>query len=202
MPEGDARSDERDGSTRGRLLDAVVAHALAEGIADLSLRDLASAAGTSHRMLIYHFGSKDQLLVEVARAVEARQQAAFADLGAEPGADAAGAVRAMWARFADPALWPQERLFFELYVRALRDRPGTEGFLEDDVEAWVDAAEAQAAALGLDPTTARVDARFGVALLRGLLLDLLATGDREACDAVVERWAVLLEAAEDGTAGG
>ena len=41
---------------RDRLLDAAVEHALTKGIADLSLREIAAGIGTSHRMLIYHFG--------------------------------------------------------------------------------------------------------------------------------------------------
>ena len=48
---------------RERLLAAAVRHALDAGIADLSLRQFAAAIGTSHRMLLYHFGSREGLLV-------------------------------------------------------------------------------------------------------------------------------------------
>ena len=44
------------------------------GIGELSLRTLAAALGTSHRMLIHHFGSKEQLWVEIVRTVEQRQR--------------------------------------------------------------------------------------------------------------------------------
>ena len=53
---------------RERLLAAAVDQAMRGGIADLSLRELAAAIGTSHRMLLYHFGSREGLLVAVARA--------------------------------------------------------------------------------------------------------------------------------------
>ena len=46
---------------RQRLLDAVVTYFTEEGLADESLRRIAEAIGTSHRMLLYHFGSKDGL---------------------------------------------------------------------------------------------------------------------------------------------
>ena len=46
-----------ESQARTRLLDAAVAHAMVYGIADLSLRELAAAIGTSHRMLLYHFTS-------------------------------------------------------------------------------------------------------------------------------------------------
>jgi AcrR family transcriptional regulator len=54
----------------------VPGHALDTGIADLSLRQLAAAIGTSHRMLLYHFGSREGLLAAVTRAVEEQQQPA------------------------------------------------------------------------------------------------------------------------------
>ncbi len=53
---------------RDRLLAAAVDQAMNGGIADLSLRELASAVGTSHRMLLYHFGSREGLLVAVTNA--------------------------------------------------------------------------------------------------------------------------------------
>ncbi len=55
---------------RYHLLTAAVEQAMWGGIADLSLRELAAAIGTSHRTLLYHFGSREGLLVAVARAVE------------------------------------------------------------------------------------------------------------------------------------
>ena len=59
---------------RDTLLAAVVEHFAQHGIGDTSLRGIAEAVGTSHRMLIYHFGSREGLLVEVTRAVEAQQR--------------------------------------------------------------------------------------------------------------------------------
>ena len=59
---------------RDKLLSAVVEHFAEHGIGDTSLRGIAEAVGTSHRMLIYHFGSREGLLVEVTRTVEARQR--------------------------------------------------------------------------------------------------------------------------------
>lgn len=55
----------RDPSTKDRLLSAMAAHVLTHGLNDASLRPLARAAGTSDRMLIYHFGSKEGLIAEL-----------------------------------------------------------------------------------------------------------------------------------------
>ncbi len=47
------------------LLSALADHVLAHGLNTASLRPMAAAAGTSDRMLIYHFGSKDGLIAEL-----------------------------------------------------------------------------------------------------------------------------------------
>lgn len=173
----------RASQTRERLLAAAVQHALAAGIADMSLRELAAAIGTSHRMLIYHFGSREGLLVAVCQAVEEQQRAALLESGLTP-----QAARQSWQRLSDPKLWPQERLFFELYSYALLGRPGTEGFLDGVVESWVAPIADAFIQAGADERTARADARLGVAVVRGLLLDLLATRDRAGVNEAYERF--------------
>ena len=168
---------------RDRLLAAAVDHALTAGIADLSLRELATAIGTSHRMLIYHFGSRQGLLVAVAKAVEESERASRVAAGISE-IDAWHS----WKHLSDPKLWPQERLFFELYSLALLGRPGLEGFLDDIVESWVAPIADAMVEGGADPKSARIDARLGVAVVRGLILDLLATGDRKGTDAAFKRY--------------
>jgi AcrR family transcriptional regulator len=174
-----------ESQARERLLDAAVEHALEAGIADLSLRELATAIGTSHRMLIYHFGSREGLLVAVAQAVEEMQRATVFGSGA--GVSPSDA-RAFWKRISSPKMWPQERLFFELYVHALLGRPGTEGFLDDDIESWIAPIVQAAVEAGVDERAARADARLSVAVVRGLLLDLLATGDRKGVTEAFDRY--------------
>jgi AcrR family transcriptional regulator len=169
---------------RERLLAAAVDRALDGGIADLSLRQIAAAIGTSHRMLIYHFGSREGLLAAVTQAVEEQQRAALL----APGTITADHAWQAWRRLSDPSLWPQERLFFELYAYALRGRPGTEGFLDGIVESWVAPVAAALVKAGADERTARADARLRVAVVRGLLLDLLATGDRAGVDEAYEQF--------------
>jgi AcrR family transcriptional regulator len=167
---------------RDRLLAAAVVIAMEGGIADLSLRELAAAIGTSHRMLLYHFGSREGLLAAVTVAVEDAERATLRELGTISADDA----RRLWARYSDPALWPQEKLFFELYVHALRGRPGTEDFLDHAIADWLEPLTAATAASGADPQIAPVAARLSMAVTRGLLLDLLATGETEAVTASFE----------------
>jgi AcrR family transcriptional regulator len=175
-------------TSRERLLEAVIAHLAEHGLADTSLRGLAAAVGTSHRMLSYHFGSRRELLVEVSRTVERRQRDALAAMLADDGRSPVDVIRGMYERVADPALDPHERLFFELYARALRKGAEEDGFLPEAVEAWIGPSSELFARMGFDEAESRAEARLSLAVARGLLLDLLATGDREAVDAAVERY--------------
>jgi AcrR family transcriptional regulator len=170
---------------KDRLLAAVVDHVARHGLGGLSLRSLAAAVGTSHRMLIYHFGSKEGLLAEVVATVEAGQRAALADLAASPDPPAV-AMRRFWHGLTDASLREHVRLFFEIVALALQDRPGTERLRETLVEPWLEVVEAAGVRLGLDPAAARVQARLGTAVTRGLLLDLLATGDTAGVDAAMD----------------
>jgi AcrR family transcriptional regulator len=173
-----------------RLLDAAVEHALDKGIVDLSLREIASAIGTSHRMLIYHFGSREGLVVAVVREVERREHEmiAWESFTADD-------ARREWERLIDPSLRAQERLFFEIYVHALLGRPGTDGFLEEALEGWISPMVDSLTRSGVERDEARVVARLGVAVTRGLLLDLLASGDSAGVTRAYELFASLLEQA-------
>jgi AcrR family transcriptional regulator len=189
MPRGSSSSS---GGTRERLLAAAMDHVAQHGVGDLSLRGLAAALGTSHRMLIYHFGSREGLLIEVIRTVEAQQRAALAEMLLDQDAPPAETIRRMWRRLADPALWPNERLFFEVYAQALQGSPHARPLLDGIVEQWVEPLTRIAVAQGRPEAEARAEARLGVAVTRGLLLDLLATGDRDAVDAAMERYIAAL----------
>jgi AcrR family transcriptional regulator len=173
---------------RERLLAAAMEHVAKHGVGNLSLRGLAAALGTSHRMLIYHFGSREGLLIEVIRTIEAQQRAALAEMLLDEDAPPAETMRRMWRRLADPALWPNERLFFEVYAQALQGSPHALPLLDGIVDHWVEPLTRIAVARGEDEARARAEARLGVAVTRGLLLDLLATRDRAAVDAAMERY--------------
>jgi AcrR family transcriptional regulator len=172
---------------RERLLDALIDHLAEHGLGDTSLRGLAASVGTSHRMLSYHFGTRSLLLTAVSREVERRQRAWFADMLAQD-IEPVELIRDMYRRLADPALHASERLFFELYARALVDGAEVQGFLPEAVEAWLEPAGELFGRLGFGSEEARAEARLSLAVARGLLLDLLATGDRHAVDAAVEQY--------------
>ncbi|MCX4418379.1 TetR/AcrR family transcriptional regulator [Streptomyces mirabilis] len=184
-PEGEAAPG-TDGDRRAQLVNAAVDYVAAHGITDLSLRGLGAAIGVSHRMLIHYFGSKEHLLVEIVRTSEQRQRDLLSRLRLEPGLSPADAARLLWQQLTDPRLAGQERLFFEIYGHALRGRPEAAPLLEGLVNDWLEPLVAAEVAAGADPAVARNRARLGLATVRGLLLDLLATGDRAGVNAAME----------------
>ena len=156
------------------------------GIGRRPLRAIAEEVGTSHRMLLHHFGSRDDLLVAVVEEVERRQVVV---LGALPD-DPVAAFAAMWADLRRPELRPFERLFFECYSRAAQGETPFTRLLPTAVQGWLDAADTHTGG-AVDPALARL----GLAVTRGLLLDLVATGDEAGVDAAAAAFAALLRAA-------
>ncbi len=145
------------------------------GIGDVSLRQLAAAVGTSHRMLIYHFGSKEELLVAIVEANEQSQRAMAAEILDGGERTSLEVLRHVWDRLADETMAPSERLFFELYGQALQGRPGTTALLDGIVSSWTEPAAELLRAEGVPPEEAL-----------SLLLDLLATGDRAGVTQAME----------------
>jgi hypothetical protein len=111
----------------------------------------------------------------------------------DTGASRAETARAWWQRFADPALWPYERLFFELYAQALQGRTHALALTEDLLEPWIGPVAELYERRGMTPRRARAAARLGVAVTRGLLLDLLASGERAGVDDAMELFIELSE---------
>ena len=100
-------------------------------------------------------------------------------------------MRTCWRHISDPSLWPSERPFFEVYAQALHDRPPSNELFPGVIEPWLEPAARLAEANGVRADTARSIARLGLAVTRGLLLDLLAARDRAAVDAAMEQWIAL-----------
>ncbi len=171
---------------RDDLLRRVVKAASEGGLARRSLRDLAAQVGTSHRMLIHHFGSREGLLTAVVEAVERDQNERLGELPD----DTAEAIRVSWRRTSVPSLWPIERLFFECYARAAQGEPPFDRLVPALVGQTL-AAVSTRADVGADEE-GRAGARLGLAVIRGLLLDLVATGDRKATDRALELYASMV----------
>jgi AcrR family transcriptional regulator len=168
-----------DQSRRRQLLDNLVEEFAVGGVGDRSLRDVAAAVGTSHRMLLHHFGSREDMLVAIVEEVERRQMTVLPVLPTNP----ANHFAAMWADVRRPELRPFERLFFECYARAANGEKPFDRMLPGAVDDWLALTKGVA-----EPAAARL----GLAVIRGLLLDLVATGDEAGVDAAAQAFANLL----------
>jgi AcrR family transcriptional regulator len=180
---------ELGGSARRReLLDAAYRYVLEHGLADLSLRPLAAAIGSSPRVLLFLFGSKDglvQALLARARADERAvlDQVRRASVAGGPPA----AAEAIWAWLAAPEHRALLILWLEGYARALVERDGAwAGFAARTVRDWLELLTDVAPGDDVDRTLL-------LAVLRGCLLDLLATGDVDRTTAAVRRYLRLID---------
>ncbi|MFZ0835790.1 MAG: TetR/AcrR family transcriptional regulator [Mycobacterium sp.] len=168
-----------DVERRRELLDALVDAFAQGGIGDRSLREVAEAVGTSHRMLLHHFSSRGEMLVAIVDEVERRQREVLRELPPEP----ADGFAAMWADVRRPELRPFERLFFECYARGAQGEEPYARMLPGAVDDWL--TEIGDAAL----------ARLGLAVIRGLLLDLVGTDDDAGVQAAAQAFVDLLRRA-------
>jgi AcrR family transcriptional regulator len=186
---------------RDELLERAYDYVLAHGLSTLSLRPLAAAIGSSPRVLLFLFGSKDGLvraLLERARADELAFVAELRDRDAD--ADLRTVVAATWTWLADPLHRPVLRLWADAYARSLTqpDGPWRE-FAAGTVADWLEVlASAQP-----PPTRATgagaAERTLALAVLRGALLDLLASGDQERTSAAVARHTESLGRPQAGT---
>jgi AcrR family transcriptional regulator len=175
-------------SPRRQLLQAAVEHFAVHGVADRSLRGIAAALGTSHRMLIYHFGSREGLLAEVVAAVETGQRETLASLVAEPGAAPSEIVATFWTTVTAAAR-RYGPLFFELSAHAMQGQPHAERLRQILVDPWLEPLADVFERAGIDRSEARVRARLGLGVARGLLHDALVTGDTAGADAAMTAFA-------------
>ncbi|MFI0898598.1 TetR/AcrR family transcriptional regulator [Streptomyces sp. NPDC020983] len=165
-----------DHERRAALLDRVVDFTVEHGFNDISWRPVAAALDVSPTTLVHHFGSKDQMLQAVLERLRERTfDATGPATGRETGT--AAAARAVWERTSAPEQEAEFRLFFAAYGRALQEPGRFPGFLEHVVADWKASLEA-AQGPDADPAAAAREATLVIATIRGLLLDLLATGDR------------------------
>lgn len=167
---------------REELAEGALAYALRRGVADLSLRPLAAALGTSDRMLVYHFGSKRALIDQVLDRASSHLAAIVLDEMAA-GGTAAERLENLWERLASPDAEPYLRLWFEVQGLALMGRAPYDESAPRLLRAWVELSASILSDAGLPATESRRVATVEVAAVQGLLLDLLATGDRERAGA-------------------
>jgi AcrR family transcriptional regulator len=180
-----------DPGIRTRLRDQAVGYVMTHGIGDLSLRPLAKALKTNARMLIYHFGSREELMREILAGLRERESGRierWMKSGRKP-RTMPEFLRWYWRRISAPQARSAVRLVFELYALALRNPRAYPGVLEEPVAFWPKLVRA----MGVESEVDEVEATLLLAASRGLLLDLCATSDRRRTGAAMDLLARLFE---------
>jgi len=184
------------GGKRDELVAKSLDYFLAHGVAGLSLRPLAAAAGTSARMLVYHFGSKEGLVTAVMDEVRNRVQRSFVEAVGSEDRTADKAMQAFWKWILDPRNLPLLRLLFEVQVLAVQDPKRYAHYLEGTSSSWLALIEE-----ALPPSKdRRIIATLCAAVIDGLLLEVLSTGDVRRTTRALELFDDLLLARIRGAA--
>ena len=175
-----------DARRRDDLLEAAAAYLLRHGVAGMSLRPMAAAIGTSARLLIYHFVTKERLLVEAMGVIRVRARAGVEAMirDAPVDGDLGELVRDFWRWCTSPRNRPYLRLLFEVHGLALQYPKSYGGYLEGSVKHWIELLSgALRPRLGRE---AEAVATLVVGTIDGLLMDYLSTGDLKRTTRAIE----------------
>jgi AcrR family transcriptional regulator len=125
-------------------------------------------------MLLHYFGSKEALIAEVMAQVQARLQKALGDLQRDLlGKGEKNLLRDFWQVLSSKANQPSLRLLFEVQVLALQNPKRYRRYLTQSSATWRKLIER---ALPPKQKSAATATLYN-AMIDGLLLELLSTGD-------------------------
>ncbi|WP_046734349.1 TetR/AcrR family transcriptional regulator [Streptomyces humi] len=189
-----------DPAKRRDLLEQVRAYVMRNGLTDLSLRPLARALGTSDRMLLYYFGTKERMVAEALGVYERRPFLRSRELlkAVGPPTDPAGLRRFMeevWQQFGDPEVRAALPLYLEIMSASVLhpDRYGP--VMHDVVTEWTTLLTSVFRDLGMTQDRARAQATLLVGATLGLVITPLANG---TWDETQRAFRTLLDCLEPG----
>jgi AcrR family transcriptional regulator len=171
----------RDTSRRDEVAQAATDYVLEHGLVGLSLRPMAAELGTSDRMLLYHFASKDDLVATVLRVSNDRSVAEIRAM--PPSADVRSAVLDLWAAVTSPRLARCQRMYVEAAALGLFGREPYVSVVGEANEVWTGAVVDHLVASGAP----RARARRAVALLDATLMGFQLDLPLDADDPVLEQ---------------
>jgi AcrR family transcriptional regulator len=177
-----------DETRPAELLDAIVAYLVQHGVAELSLRPLAKAVGSSPRVLLYYFGSKEDLVATAVTRLRERQRVGFAAMREARYQQPSDACRAIWKQMSAPASEALFRLSLETFSLALRHRDRFADYLHSSVEDWLDFLSEPLTRQGVPLAETRAYATVIICGFRGFMLDYCASHDRARVDRAVDLW--------------
>ncbi|MDB5975329.1 MAG: TetR/AcrR family transcriptional regulator [Nevskia sp.] len=172
----DGRNTRHEGRRR-ELMDDAVQYVLSHGLSDLSIRPMAEALGISHRTLLHHFGSKEEMVERVLAEVRLKHLQHLREQAQKQKLDALSMLDEAWAQQSAPERLPFWRGFFEIYAIAAKNPERHAEFLDGIIKAWLPMWITSLVGQGLTKAKAEALATMVHACCRGLLIDLLTTED-------------------------
>ncbi|WP_324013019.1 TetR/AcrR family transcriptional regulator [Microbacterium sp. JZ37] len=162
---------------RGEVLQAATEAVLAHGLSGLSLRRLSAHVGVSHATLLHHFGSREQLVAEVVESILGAALAApqIPDGHPDP-------LAALWERARSARGRALSTAFLEIAVAAAHADGALREAVVRSVGERVDLLAAGFTQAGCPQEEAEPLATLVLASLRGLMVDLISTGDERRAE--------------------
>ncbi|MFF4116629.1 TetR/AcrR family transcriptional regulator [Streptomyces sp. NPDC001714] len=170
---------------RAELLQQVVHHLQHHGVAQMSLSPLAQSIGTTKRMLLYYFGSRENLLAQALATSRPDAHAMFD--GVRDGAELREAAHTLWDAMTVGEQSGPVRMLLQLLSLAATDPEQYGAVAAETVEVMIGPIAAAYVRLGHPPQQARAEATLLVSGLRGLCQDRLVTHDVARTDAAARR---------------
>jgi len=171
------------------LLDQVVAYLAEHGLGDVSLRPMAAALGTSPNRLVHHFGSKQELLTAALKQATTIQETVRDGwLRRQPDMNKTTELRKWWKWLNEsPANLALTRLGLEA-VTLEATHTGLSGDIRaEQIGVWREQIEQRLISQGVPKATAVLEASLLKGMFTGLLVDLMATGDKQRLTRALEQ---------------
>ncbi|MCW4386422.1 TetR/AcrR family transcriptional regulator [Salinibacterium sp. SYSU T00001] len=169
-----------DPDRKPALLEQIVEYLLDEPLSSVSLRPLAQALGVSTFTLVYHFGSRAELINEIVRSLSQRSLAIARRLEQTPVTILTyqESMETSWAWAIQPRSILLLRLEFEAAL--LESREGSHRFSREIYARWQQIGQDALIDLGLNPAAAEAESRLTVDTIFGLQYDLVVNQDADA----------------------
>jgi len=185
MPQADSSDGRytRHEERRQEILSAAIDYVFSNGLSELSMRPMAEALGISHRTLLHHFGSKEELIARVLREVRSRELEKLRQYNLDEATDPITQMDMGWALLSKPERMPFWRAYFEIYGIAVKNADRYSEFLDSAINVWLPSMVRAVMDAGVPAREAEQLSSLMLAGPRGLIIDLLTTGDHRRVNA-------------------
>jgi len=168
------------------LLHAAIAYLLEHGIANASLRPMAAQLGTSPRILMFHFRSKERLLQQVMEEIQTSLQSSFVRTS-RSGRKAVPPLKRFWWWATGKKNLPYLRLLYEAQIIAAQNPKVYGPYLQKVSRDWQDVA-LRTLSQSLQSEEMAI---LCIAVFDGLLLEMIMTGERSRLTGALDKFIAL-----------